>query len=105
MSTNQKRQYNGVYQNVTSGFASLTPALVATGTTGVASTISVPGSLVGDLVRVSAPAALGAVQLSGEVTVAGTVTLKFSNTTAGSITPPAGVYVAICETLDPAMLL
>jgi hypothetical protein len=105
MSTNQKRQYTDVFQNTTAGSASLTPALVPTVTTNSASTIAVPGCLVGDIVDVSAPASLGALHVQGEVQAAGTVTLKFANTTAGSLTPPAGVYTVVCHTLDPKMSL
>jgi antitoxin (DNA-binding transcriptional repressor) of toxin-antitoxin stability system len=95
----QPAQYRGIYDSVYAASASLTPALVATVTTGVASTITVPGAAVGDLVTVRAPAAIGALILQGEVTAANTVTLKFANTTAGSLTPPAGVYTAVCERL------
>lgn len=99
MALNAPTQYRGLVDSVRSASASLTPALVTTGTTGVASTITVPGAAVGDVVTVVAPAALGSVLLQGEVTAANTVTLKFANTTAGSITPPAGVYIAVCERL------
>lgn len=106
MATSQKRQFNDIYTNVNSASASLSPALVTTGTTGVASSIAVPGSLPGDVVIVSVPASLGALVMSGEVQVAGTVVLKFQNVTAGSLTPPAAaVYTAITMTLDPKMSL
>jgi hypothetical protein len=105
MATSQKRQFNGVFQNVSAGSASLTPAADGTETTGVASSIPVPGCSVGDVVFIVAPGSLGALQLDGEVQTAGTVVLKFANTTAGSLTPPAGVYTAICMTPDPAMFL
>lgn len=105
MSLNQPVQYRDLFDSAYVASANITPALVTTNTTGVASTIAVPGALVGDVVTVRAPAALGNVTLQGEVTAAGVVTLKFSNLTAGSITPPAGVYTAICERLTNIALV
>lgn len=95
MSLKAKFQFQALFPSVAFATATLTPAAVTTGTTNVASTITVPGAAVGDLVFISPPAALGNVHLQGEVTAADTVTLKFANTTAGSITPPAGAYKAI----------
>jgi hypothetical protein len=107
MSTSQKRQYNGIVQNVSAGSAVLSPAAVSANTTNTASSIPVPGCLVGDLVRVTCSASFAdSLLMAGEVQAAGTVTLKFANVSAGSLTPPAAAtYTAVCETLDPAMFL
>lgn len=105
MSLAQKLQFPMAFPNVLAATANLTPAGVTTNTTNVASTITVPGAAVGDVVlAVTTPAALGSVLLQGEVTAANTVTLKFSNLTAGTITPPAGNYTAIVLSKDPVML-
>lgn len=98
MALNQPAQYRDIYDSVYAASASVTPGAATTGTT-VTVTITVPGAAVGDLVTVRAPAALGNVVMQGEVTAANTVTVKFANTTAGTLTPPAGVYTAICERL------
>lgn len=99
MAINAPAQYRDAFDSVRTASASLTPVAVAAGVTGVASTITVPGAAVGDLVSVAAPSSLLNLILQGEVTAAGVVTLKFANVSAGSITPPAGVYTAVCERL------
>lgn len=104
MATSQKRQFNDVFTNQNSGSASVTPGAATTGIT-VTVAITVPGALVGDVVWVSAPAAIGNLTMTGEVTAANTVTIKFANTTAGSLTAPAGVYTVITNTVDPKMSL
>lgn len=68
---------------------SLNPGATAANTTTTA-TATVNGANVGDLALVSCQTALGSVQIGAEVTAANTVTVKFSNTTAGSITPAGG---------------
>lgn len=68
---------------------SLNPGVTTTGTTTTA-TATVTGAAVGDFVEVSCQTALGNVTIQGEVTAANTVTVKFANTTAGSITPAGG---------------
>lgn len=98
MSLNQPAQYRDIYDSAYVASASVTPGAATTGTT-VTVTITVPGAAVGDLVTVRAPAALGNVIMQGEVTAANTVTVKFANTTAGTLTAPAGVYTAVCERL------
>lgn len=95
-----RTSFQRVVQQVNSASASLTPALVTTGATGVASTIAVPGALVGDVVDVVGPSSLLNLILQGEVTAVGVVTLKFANVSAGSITPPAGIYKAVTYTLS-----
>lgn len=98
MSFSDRTSWQALVQQVNIASGSLTPSAVTTGTTG-SSTLAVPNSQLGDLVDVSAPAAIGNLVMQGEVTAAGTVTIKFANTTAGSITPPAGVYRVITYTL------
>lgn len=105
MGLNAPTQYRSLVDQVFSASAPITPGAVTTGTTGATQTITVPGALVGDVVTMRAPAVLGNVVMQGEVTAANTVTVKFANTTAGSITPPAGVYTAICERLTGAALV
>lgn len=104
LTQNGPAQYRRVIDIVNSATAALTPALVTTGTTGVASTITVPGAAVGDVVDVRASVSIGNVILQGEVTAANTVTLKFANVTAGSITPAAGNYTAIVYRPTPEAL-
>lgn len=84
--------FQRVFQQVNTASATLTPTAAAAGVTNVASTVAVPGALVGDIVDVSAPSSLLNLILQGEVTAVGVVTLKFANVSAGSITPPAGLY-------------
>lgn len=84
-----------IYKNAVIS-ASITPAAVATATTAVQS-FSIPalGVVVGDQVScVTPPSALpaGVFALGGTVTAADTVAITFVNVTAGSLTPPTGVY-------------
>lgn len=94
-----RTSFQRVVQQVNSASANVTPGAATTGVT-VTVTIPVPGSSIGDIVDVSAPAAIGNLTMSGEVTVAGTVTVKFANVTAGSLTAPAGIYKAVTYTLS-----
>lgn len=91
----QATQYRRVYDQVGSASASLTPTAAGAGVTNVASTITVAGAAIGDIVDVVAPSSLLNLILQGEVTAANTVTLKFANVSAGSLTAPAGIYTAI----------
>lgn len=105
MSTSQKRQFNDIFQNISSGSASLTPGALTTDTS-EAVTIAIPGALIGDVVFVSlAGAQTALIQVTGEVLAAGVVSVVFSNTTAGTLTPAAGVYTVVSCTLDPKMSL
>lgn len=99
MSYQVRTQFQEIVQNVQGASASLTPTAAAAGVTNVASTIAVPGAAIGDVVDVVAPSSLLNLILQGEVTAAGVVTLKFANVSAGSITPPAGIYKVITYTL------
>lgn len=92
-----RTSFQRVVQQVNSGSASVTPGAATTGIT-VTVTIPVAGSLIGDIVDVMAPSAIGNLTMSGEVTAAGTVTVKFANVTAGSLTAPAGIYKAVTYT-------
>ena len=105
MALSQASQYRTLVDSVYVASASITPGAITTGTTGATQTIAVPGALVGDVVTMRAPAVLGSVIMQGEVTAANTVTVKFANTTAGTITPPAGIYTAICERLTNIALV
>lgn len=91
MAISSRTSFQRIYQQINTGSASVTPGAATTGTT-VTVTVPVAGSLVGDVVEVSAPSAIGNLTMSGEVTAAGTVTIKFANATAGSLTAPAGLY-------------
>lgn len=102
MGINAPSAFRTVVDQVFTASASLTPALVTTGATGVASTITVPNAALGDVVDVVVPSSLLNLILQGEVTAANTVTLKFANVSAGSITPPAGVYTAVVYRLTNA---
>lgn len=95
MAYSSPTQFRALVDQVFAASASLTPALVTTGTTGVASTITVPGAALGDYVEVTVPSSLLNLILQGEVTAANTVTLKFANVSAGSVTPPGAVYTAV----------
>jgi len=107
MSTSQRRQFQDIFANVSTATAALTPAAVGATTTNTASTITVPGAQVGDLVFIILDnAELGdSIVVQGEVLAVGVVTVKFSNCSAGSLTPPAANYTAICLTPDPKMFL
>ena len=84
-----------IYKNAVIA-ASITPAAVGAATTAVQSfTITALGVVVGDQISaVSPPAATPAGQfvVGAAVTAADTVAITFANVTAGSLTPPAGVY-------------
>lgn len=105
MSTSQKRQFNDIFTNISSGSAALTPSALTTNTS-EASTVAVPGAAVGDVVFVSASVAQTAnIQVTGQVYAAGVVSIIFSNTSAGSLTPVAATYTVVSCTLDPKMSL
>jgi hypothetical protein len=70
----------------------LTPAATAAVSV-VEQTFTIAGVNVGDTVVVSAPGVTAGVGIAGaRVTAANTVGISFANTTAGSLTAPAGVY-------------
>jgi hypothetical protein len=102
-----RRQFQDVNSNILTATAvSLNPGATTTGTTSTA-TATVTGANVGDYVEVSCQTALGNVQIGGEVTAANTVTVKFSNTTAGSITPAGGaaLYNIVVYQRDPKLFV
>jgi len=76
--------------------ASITPAAVATVTTaGQSFTIAGLGVIVGDQISAVSPPAItpaGVFVVGASVTAADTVQVVWANVTAGSLTPPAGVY-------------
>lgn len=84
------------FGNIQSTFiltVSLTPA--ATGATTTAEqSFTVPGLLVGDLVQVSFNGAFSSLVdiVNARVSAANTLTLAFSNVTAGSLTYPSGSF-------------
>jgi hypothetical protein len=107
MSFSGAAQFRDIVANVyTIPAVSLNPGATTTGTTSTA-TATVPGAAVGDLVDATCQTALGNVTMSGEVTAANTVTLKFSNTTAGSITPAGGaaLYNIVVYARDPKIFV
>lgn len=71
---------------------SITPAAVLT-ITAPEQTFTVTGVDIFDQVNVSAPGVTAGVAMcSARVTAANTVGIQWCNPTAGSLTPPAGVY-------------
>lgn len=75
--------------------ATLTPAAVAT-VTSAEQTFTVPGLLVGDQVSALNLQAAWTVLVdivNARVSANNTLALSFQNNTAGSVTPPAGVYL------------
>lgn len=89
--------FQHLWNQVNYGSASVTPGAATTGTT-VTVTVAAGNCQIGDVVDVSAPAAIGNLTMSGEVTAVGTVTIKFANVTAGSLTAPAGIYKVVTYT-------
>lgn len=84
-----------IYKNAVIG-ASLTPAAVAT-ITSAGQSFSIPalGVLVGDQISAISPPAItpaGVFIVGATVTATDTVQIVWANVTAGSLTPPAGVY-------------
>lgn len=75
---------------------SLTPAAVASAITASQSfTVTGPGLVVGDQVSaVTAPSQTpaGVFPIAATVTAADTISITWANVTAGSLTPPAGLY-------------
>lgn len=102
MSGANRFQFQGHIAQVLYATAALSPAAVGAGATGT-STITVPGAQIGMEVSVVAQAALGNLGLTAEVSAANTVTLKFHNVTAGSLTPPSTNYTAVVYQYDPVM--
>lgn len=76
--------------------ASITPAAVATAiTAGQSFVITGIGAVVGDQVSAVSPPAItpaGVFVVGASVTAADTIQIVWANVTAGSLTPPAGVY-------------
>ena len=73
---------------------SLTPTALTTATVGE-QTFTIPGLLVGDQATVTANFAWTGLTtiVSSRVSAANTLAVSFANTTAGTLTPPAGVYL------------
>jgi hypothetical protein len=84
-----------ITKNLVAG-ASITPASVATVTTaGQSFTLTGLGVAVGDQISAVQPPAItpaGVFVVGASVTAADTVQIVWANVTAGSLTPPAGVY-------------
>ena len=106
MSTSQRRQFQDVFANVSSASAALTPGLLTTNTSEIV-TVAVPGAAVGDVVSVSAGASAqtAGIQVTGRCDAAGVVSIEFSNTSAGSLTPVSSTYTVVSCTLDAKMSL
>ena len=84
------------YGNIQSSFVltvSLTPAATATITT-LEQTFTVPGLQVGDIITISPQFALTTLVTleNARVSANNTLALAFNNSTAGSLTYPAGVF-------------
>ena len=98
------------YGNIQSSFVltlTLTPALVTTITT-VEQSFTVPGLLVGD--QVSGVTFQGVWNvlmdfISYRVISNNTLAITFQNTSAGSLTPPAGVYLVEINRPMPGMAM
>lgn len=82
--------------------ATLTPAATAAATAveqtfnsaSTGNNIGLNGLLVGDFVQINPPSITAGVGIVGaRVSAAGTLAITFSNSTAGSLTAPAGTYV------------
>lgn len=97
LTTNPQPQaaMGNIYKNAVIG-ASITPAAVAAATTaGQSFVITALGVLPGDQVSAVSPPAItpaGVWPVGALVTAADTVQIVWLNATAGSLTPPAGVY-------------
>lgn len=96
MAQQSRAQFQGLFSNVSTANASVTPGALTAGTVNTATTIACPGCAVGDIVDVSAPASLGGIMMQGEVEAAGVVTLKFLS--GATTAPSAGVYKVTCYT-------
>lgn len=93
--TSPQAAIGNIQKNVVLG-ASITPAAVATVTTaGQSFTLTGLGVAVGDQISAISPPAItpaGVFVVGASVTAADTVQIVWANVTAGSLTPPAGVY-------------
>lgn len=88
--TTDRTSFQAIFQQVSSGSAALTPGSLTAGTVSTANTVACPGAALGDIVFVSAPAAIGATIMWGEVTAVNVVTIKFLS--GATTAPPTGVY-------------
>lgn len=74
---------------------SITPAAVSANTTAEQS-FTFPGVRVGDFVEINAPGITAGLDLgNSRVSAADTVVIAWQNSTASSLTPPAGIYTAL----------
>lgn len=107
MATRAPRQFRDCFYEILTGSATASPGSISTGTTYSGTTITVTGAVQGDLVMgIQYDKTQGNVHVFGEVTAADTVTLRISNTTAGSITPTASTtYTAIVAKVNTALNL
>ncbi len=77
--------------------ATLTPVAIAT-ITSAEQSFTITGLSVGDIVQVIPPGlTAGASLTSARVSAANTLTLTFTNPTAGSVTPLAGAYTIFVQ--------
>jgi|SRR6185312_10055284 len=113
MQTNapQRRQYQDVFTQIASGWATASPGAIASGASGSV-TITVPGVAADGTWEVisettnAANLAVAGVLITGTVSAANTVILTIANLSGGSITPTAASkYVAVCGKLDPRFTL
>lgn len=101
----QSTQFQGHVTLVSAGFSNQSPGSVGAGAT-VTFTIAVPGCLVSDDVQLFADAPFGnALTMTGEVSAAGTVTVKIHNVTAGALSAPSTNYRAVTYRYDPKIFL
>jgi hypothetical protein len=97
------------FGNIQSSFiltVSLTPAATALTTT-AEQTFTVPGLQVGDILSVTAQfASASLVDLSNaRVSAANTLAIAFSNTTAGALTYPSGVFAIEVNRPMPGLVM
>lgn len=76
--------------------AAYNPVSIANGS-GLSATVTVPGCQMGDIVECSFDQDLQGLVMTGWVSVAGTVTVRWHNGTGAAIDLPAGTITAICK--------
>lgn len=101
------RQFRGVYEQVSTGFATSDVASIAAGAQGLV-TVTVPGvTLDGSWVvdGVSTTADPGALDIGARVSAANTVVVVLQNNSGGAIDPPSLTYRVVAMKLGKHMLL
>lgn len=105
MTTRARRQFQSVFDTIYAGKATIDVASLADGA-GSTSTITIPGVALGDhVISIAAGVDLAGITVSGYVSAANTVALRFQNESGGTLDLASTSYSVIVGKVNPEVLL